>query len=182
MNQKILMPLLFALLLFSCDKHEHAAADNESHTHADTTAVYVSSDEGKEWNIHGVTITGKILSEQSNGEYSVIITETPPQSGPPRHVHSHEDELFYVLKGTYEFYCGDEIIEAKEGDFVRLPKGIPHGFINTDTLPGITMNTITPGGFEGYFNEMAELASNNALSKPKIDSLAQKYGMKFIEK
>jgi len=109
------------------------------------------------------------MSSQTNGEYSVILTETPPNGGPPKHVHAHEDELFYILQGTFLFHCGDQQIEASQGDFIRLPKGIPHSFVNTDSNTGITMNTITPGGFENFFNEIAMASKNTSLTKHKVD-------------
>lgn len=41
-------------------------------------------------------------------------------------MHSHEDELFYVLKDRYEFYVGDSMIKASKGDLEQLPRRIPH--------------------------------------------------------
>ncbi len=130
----------------------------------------------------GVKIVGKILSSQTNDEYSVIISETPPNQGPPLHVHKNEDELFYILKGNYVFNCGSEKIEAKEGDFIKLPRGIPHTFVNMDSVVGITMNTITPGGFENFFNETSKESKENKLTKNKIDSIANKYGVSFVKR
>ncbi len=43
----------------------------------------------------------------------------------------------------------------KQVDFIKLPKGITYNFTNTDTLPDITISTITPGGFENFFNEIS---------------------------
>ncbi|MEW7278599.1 cupin domain-containing protein [Aquimarina sp. 2201CG1-2-11] len=122
------------------------------------------------------------MSDQTDGEYSVIVTETPPNGGPPMHVHTHEDELFYVLKGNYTFLYGNEVIYAKQGDFIRLPKGVPHRFINKDTITGVTMNTITPGGFENFFIEISKYSEAGTLSKPVIDSIAGKYGIEFLKK
>ncbi len=176
MNIKhILFLTLISVLSFCCKK-------THSHSHNNTQPIYVSSDEGEQWNLLGVKITGKIISSQSNGEYSVIVTETPPEGGPPLHVHTNEDELFYILKGKYRFFCGDKKIDAKQGDFIRLPRGIPHRFVNTDSITGITMNTITPGGFEKFFSEMAEASKNGRPSKTIVDSIAKKYGVKFVKK
>ncbi|WP_440880551.1 cupin domain-containing protein [Tenacibaculum sp. C7A-26P2] len=144
--------------------------------------IHVKSEQGEEWNVLGVKIVGKILSSQTNDEYSVIISETPPNQGPPLHVHKNEDELFYILKGNYVFNCGSEKIEAKEGDFIKLPRGIPHTFVNMDSVVGITMNTITPGGFENFFNEISKESKENKLTKNKIDSIANKYGVSFVKR
>lgn len=147
-----------------------------------TKAFHVAADAGKDWDVFGVKITAKVMSEQTNGEYAVIVTHTPPQGGPPMHVHQFEDELFYVLKGKYEFFCGDDKIIAEEGSLVSLPRGIPHRFSNVDSVEGITMNTITPGGFEGFFEDIAQLAEGGKPARNQIDSVALLYGMQFVRK
>ena len=143
-------------------------------------AIVVAPDAGKEWNIFGVKKTGKILSKDTNGAYSVIVTETPPQAGPPPHIHENEEELFYVLKGNYLFFCGDKKIQAPEGSLVKLPKGIPHHFKNIDTIMGITINTIRPGGFENFFETIAQASKETKLTRAQIDSIAGIYKLKFV--
>lgn len=172
MTRKIAALFLLILNLYGCENHKEKAIKN----------IHVSAKKGKEWNVFGVKIIGKVLSEDTNGKYSVIITETPPNGGPPLHIHTHEDELFYVLKGNFDFFYGALKIAAKKGDFIQLPKGIPHRFINKDSITGITMNTITPGGFENFFDDIAEFSKTQTLSKPKIDSIANTYGIKFLKK
>lgn len=182
MNKKLLTTFCLALLFLGCKEVKKNSTEKESSLHQDTEKpIYVSSEKGKEWDIFGVKIIGKILSDETNGEYSVIVTETPPNGGPPKHIHSQEDELFYVLKGQFTFTCGEETIQAKEGDFVRLPRGVPHQFVNTDSTTGITMNTITPGGFDHFFMDVAELTQKGEMSRIKVDSLGKVYGVQFLK-
>ncbi|MDY8137207.1 cupin domain-containing protein [Aquimarina sp. 2201CG5-10] len=178
MTRKIVFFCFITLIGFSCKKSKEVSNLPKENTEV---PIHVSSDEGKKWNVFGVQITGKILSDQSNDEYSVIVTETPAKGGPPMHTHTHEDELFYILKGNFIFNCGDKKISAKKGDFIRLPRGIPHNFVNIDTVTGITMNTITPGGFENFFNDVAKVSKDKTLTKQKVDSLAHSYGVTFIK-
>lgn len=42
------------------------------------------------------------------------------------HKHDNEDEMFYVLTGSFEMHLRDRIIEMFEGDFIIIPKGIEH--------------------------------------------------------
>ena len=179
---QILKNLFFILLILSCYScKENKASSVTKNSETTNIPIHVSSSQGKEWDVLGVKITGKILSDQTNGDYSVIITETPSQGGPPLHVHKNEDELFYILKGNYLFNCGERKIQAKQGDFIRLPRGVPHNFINTDTIVGITMNTITPGGFEQFFEDISKSSKANTLTKHKIDSIANNYGVTFVK-
>lgn len=54
--------------------------------------------------------------------------ETVAGEEPPLHVHTTEDEIFYVLSGELEFTCADEVLPAKAGSFVFLPQGKPHTY------------------------------------------------------
>lgn len=168
--------LSFILTLYSCKQEtEH------HHPTSNSKPLIVQPNAGEVWNVFGVKITGKILSEDTDGAYSVIITNTPPNAGPPPHIHQNEEELFYILKGNYTFYCGNQIIDAPEGSLVKLPKGIPHYFKNIDTIMGITINTITPGGFENFFKTIANLSKTKKPTRQEIDSIAKLYSLKFVK-
>jgi len=181
---KIVLRSVTLLTLITLSIFSYSCKKNNSKQNNETSKelLHVKSEEGKKWNVLGVKIVGKILSTQTNNEYSVIISETQPNQGPPLHVHKNEDELFYVLKGNYVFHFGNKKIKAKQGDFIKLPRGVPHRFVNTDSIVGITMNTITPGGFENFFDEISKESKANKLTKNKIDSLANKYGVSFVKK
>jgi mannose-6-phosphate isomerase-like protein (cupin superfamily) len=42
------------------------------------------------------------------------------------HFHEHEDELFYVVKGSFVMELRDQNILLTEGDFLIVPKGVEH--------------------------------------------------------
>ena len=42
------------------------------------------------------------------------------------HHHDHEDELFYVCKGSFEMHLRDKIININEGEFLIVPRGVEH--------------------------------------------------------
>src|SRR5690242_12598548 len=42
------------------------------------------------------------------------------------HKHDHEDELFFVIKGTLLIKFKDQDITIKEGEFLIIPKGVEH--------------------------------------------------------
>jgi len=70
----------------------------------------------------------------------------------PPHYHKFEDESFYILQGEIEFHVGDEKCKAVAGDFIVLPKNVPHHFnLITETAKALLM--ITPAGFEVFFQE-----------------------------
>src|SRR5690348_14899170 len=42
------------------------------------------------------------------------------------HKHDNEDELFYVLQGSFVIEFRDKTVELKEGEFIIVPKGVEH--------------------------------------------------------
>jgi mannose-6-phosphate isomerase-like protein (cupin superfamily) len=95
----------------------------------------------------------KASAESTGGSLTLI--ESLLRSGPPRHVHDHEDESFYVLDGSLTAYCGDDVWEAGPGSFVFLPRGIPHHFTIGRSGSARVLLIVTPGGIESYFQEIS---------------------------
>ena len=42
------------------------------------------------------------------------------------HSHDHEDELFYVVRGSFSMELRDKIIVLNEGDLLIVPRGVEH--------------------------------------------------------
>ena len=42
------------------------------------------------------------------------------------HHHDHEDELFYVVKGSFEMEFEDRVETINEGEFIIVPRGVEH--------------------------------------------------------
>src|SRR5882672_8199870 len=56
------------------------------------------------------------------------IIESHTRGGAPWHVHTREDEYFYVLDGEIKVHCGETSWEAGPRSFVFLPRGTPHSW------------------------------------------------------
>jgi hypothetical protein len=58
--------------------------------------------------------------EDTNGKYALIEAIVGPGGGPPPHVHSREEEGFYILEGEITFTINGERVMATAGMFARL--------------------------------------------------------------
>ncbi len=107
---------------------------------------------------------------------SVLELELPARTfGAPPHVHSNEDEHFYVLEGEVDFLDRGEVVRAKTGSLVVLPRGYLHGFWNDTDLRARLLLIISPGEFSDFFDDVvAEIRKTHA-SDPKAigDLIAQ---------
>jgi mannose-6-phosphate isomerase-like protein (cupin superfamily) len=103
----------------------------------------------------------------------ITIIESHTDGGAPLHVHTNEDEYFYVLDGMLTVRCGDEQFEAGPRSFVFLPRGIPHEWDvigDTATLLMIT----TPGMLEEFLHEFHSAAFEQR------KEIAARYGITFL--
>jgi mannose-6-phosphate isomerase-like protein (cupin superfamily) len=126
-----------------------------------------------------VTIVVKVSGESTGGAMSVL-EEVPPLVDTPLHVHANEDELFYPLEGEHVFLVGDEEVRASPGSAVFAPRGIPHS--QRRVVPGVgrTLIVITPGGFEGFFRELAAADSAGTLGPQAYASASERYGIAWL--
>jgi quercetin dioxygenase-like cupin family protein len=86
----------------------------------------------------------------SDPAIGVLECTLSPGDEPPLHIHSREDEWFYLLDGEITFHAGDKNMRGTTGAFVYFPRGIPHTFtVESDTAHCLLINT--PGGFERMF-------------------------------
>ena len=42
------------------------------------------------------------------------------------HDHAHEDELFYIIKGSLQIEFRERIVTLNEGEMLVIPKGVEH--------------------------------------------------------
>lgn len=101
-----------------------------------------------------------VTGEETGGAYFAMEALVPQGGGPPPHIHSREDETFYLLDGRIEFMLGDETVVAGTGDFVSVPRGLVHCFRNTGTETARLVLTFTPAGIERWFEEILDRAPN----------------------
>src|SRR5919199_1158051 len=97
-----------------------------------------------------------MVGEDTYGEFTLIEEITPPQGGPPPHMHTHEDETFYVLEGELEFMVGEHTFLATTGTVIYGPRNILHAFRNVGTTTSRLCVLITPAGLEKMFEEVGE--------------------------
>jgi mannose-6-phosphate isomerase-like protein (cupin superfamily) len=59
----------------------------------------------------------------------------PPRWIAPLHLHRNDDEAWYVLEGSLCVRRGTEIVEARAGSAVFVPRGTAHTYWNSGTGP-----------------------------------------------
>lgn len=135
---------------------------------------------GRELNIVGDKISIKLTGHETGGAYCSVEEASPPQGGPPLHLHHREDESFYVLEGDYEFQIGDRQFRVDPGAFLFGPRGTPHAFKNVGTKMGRVLVVVSPPGLEKFFEEADQLGRAGPPPVEKLIELASKYELEFL--
>jgi quercetin dioxygenase-like cupin family protein len=127
------------------------------------------------------------VGEDTGGKYALWEAVVPPGGGPPPHVHSREEEGFYVLEGEITFQIGGERLVAGAGTFANMPVGTPHSFKNEADRPARMLISVAPAGLERMFFEVGQPVEQGATTaapptKEEIDKLltvAPRYGVEI---
>ena len=126
-------------------------------------------------------------SEDTNGKYALWEALVPAGGGPPPHVHSLEEEGFYVLEGEITFTIGNQRLIASAGMFANMPVGTSHSFKNEGDKPAKMLISIAPAGLEKMFFEVGVPVPPGATTaapptKEEIEKLlaaAPRYGIEI---
>lgn len=134
---------------------------------------------GDRLRVLGDEYTIQLGAEATGGAYALVETLCNPGGGTPLHVHSREDEAFYILDGEIEFRLGDQFVTATAGMALHAPRNVPHYFANRTNSPARLLVTMLPGGGEAMFYELASLPPG----PPDMDALLEitrRYGIELI--
>lgn len=118
----------------------------------------LASQEGEHHWFLGALLTLKVTGDQTAGGLTVVEARQPRGHGSALHVHSRDDELFYVLEGEIRLQVGDGMQTLTPGMLGFGPRGVKHSFIVTsDGARQLVMTT--PAGFEDLVRSLGDPAS-----------------------
>lgn len=128
------------------------------------------------------------MGDDTNGKYATWEAIVPPGGGPPPHVHSREEESFYILEGEIAFQVGGQRHIARAGMFANMPVGMPHSFKNESNTTAKMLISVAPAGLEKMFFEFGVPLADGATTalpptKQEIEKLmlvAPKYGIELM--
>ena len=113
-----------------------------------------------------------ISGDETDGKMAVFEEIVPPGTGPPRHTHRSQLEVFHIIEGSIRFEVNGKLFERGTGAAAAVPAGAVHAFRNIGTTPAVIHFEMLPAGnSEEAFDRMAtgEIGDLNAFF--------EKYGM-----
>lgn len=93
-----------------------------------------------------------------------------------------------MVEGELEIVLGDYTYSARVGDFVHMPRNVPHRFQNRSAKPARESLSFTSGGGEQLFMEIGKSAAEPGAEPPAVTAeeirrardAAGRYRMKWL--
>jgi mannose-6-phosphate isomerase-like protein (cupin superfamily) len=140
-------------------------------TTKELTKTHLSTAEAERADFPGLQNRFLLRAKRTGGRFGLVEHTIAPRAlAAPMHTHRNEDEYSYVLSGRIGAVVGEEEIEAGPGELLVKPRGVPHAFWSATDEETRVLETITPGGFEQYFADIAPILS--APGEPDFAALA----------
>ncbi len=131
--------------------------------------------------VPGESMVFKLTGDETGGALDYFIITVAPNIGPPLHSHHNQEEAFHFIKGRFKVQIGEDTTICESGDFVYIPAGTPHAFVNISSEPGEFITVFTPGGMDKFFEEFGPMMSSSGPpDQEKIIALMEKHGMTLL--
>jgi quercetin dioxygenase-like cupin family protein len=137
---------------------------NERQSSGGRSGFKIDSGEGR---LHGhIKLKGvnsniidlKVSGKDTNGDLAIFEqTSISKGRGTPLHVHYFQDEIFYIINGEYYFQVGDSKHKLTTGDYIFLPRKVPHAWTQVSEKGKMTITFQPAGKMEDFFLSMSGL-------------------------
>ena len=128
----------------------------------------------------------RLSGADTGGAYCLLEASLAPGEDVPRHVHTREDETYYVLSGELEATVGGEVFVLKAGDCLMAPRDIPHQLRNPGNTENHYLLMFSPPGFDEFLRVTAAAPGNAAfpaefipVAVHNVREVAADYGIFF---
>lgn len=143
--------------------------------------------DGKQIALVGDRYTFLLTGKETNGEFALLDFFVPPGGGPPPHLHTREDEVFYVLEGELTVNVNGTPVVLKAGETAHAVKNVRHFFRNESSAPVRFLCLVVPAGLEEFFAEVGDpLNPDGSIPAPGPDQIgriieaAPRYGVQIF--
>jgi len=127
----------------------------------------------------GLDLKVFLTTEATGGAISVLMGWHKPGEGAPDHVHFDQEEMFFIIEGTYELTVGGQTSTAGPGTIVFVPRNTVHRFKNVGDTTACMLDWSLPGGQDHYFKAISELAAGGSNGE-KVMEINKKFHTDFL--
>jgi quercetin dioxygenase-like cupin family protein len=129
--------------------------------------------------VNSNVIDVKVSGSDTDGDLAIFEQTSVSQGrGTPLHLHTSQDEVFYVLEGSYLFQVGEDRHTLNVGDSIFLPRNVQHAWTQISSK-GKMIVTLQPAGkLENFFVTIAGI--DHEPSQAEVKKMFEDNEMKII--
>ncbi len=142
-------------------------------------ATIVTPEQAEPIKPFGLDMKVLLTTEATRGAISVIMGWHKPGEGPPDHVHFNQEEVFFIVEGTYELTVGDRTSTVGPGTIVFIPRNVVHRFRNVGAATACMLDWSLPGGQDQYFKAISDLAASDGFTGEKALEISEQFDTHF---
>ena len=135
--------------------------------------------EGRLIDLGGFSMSVKATGDETDGAFTLLEADEPPNFGPPLHIHHGIAEAFYVLDGEYIIFMKDDEFRCPAGSFIFIPAETPHGF-RVGNVSSRKLNLYLPASMVGYFDDLSEAMKKGQADPERLSEIAARHSLEII--
>lgn len=99
----------------------------------------------------------KVSTKDTNGDLTIFEYTGNEKGGPPLHIHPNQDEIFFIMSGSFLFKVGEEQFTLSTGDTIFLPRNVPHTWAQLSEQGKMYFQFQPSGKMEDFFRVLGAL-------------------------
>lgn len=121
-----------------------------------------------------------LRSVDSPSQMSAMVVDVPPGGFVPAHLHTKEEEGYFVLEGELTLTIGEDTRTLAAGDFGHvLPRTI-HGYANTSSAPVRFLAWTVGGPIDEFFEAMSQNVKRMPQDAPAMAEITARFGVQMM--
>ena len=169
-----------------------SSLDSVSHTQdvagTQDVAVHAAASAGAATWAMGSLFERLVRACDTGGQLGVSVVTQPSGAASPLHAHTREAEAWYVLDGEMTYVAGTETFRMVAGDFIYLPRNVPHAFRVTGGRSARFLALSLPGQLLDLYDEVGASALERRLPNGGVPAaeiarwceISGRYGIRVV--
>lgn len=117
-----------------------------------------------------------VRGNETDNRFTIIEGLVYENEGARNHYHMYEDETFFLLNGTLQFYVGGNQFCAEAGTTVFVPRNVSQSVRNLNSKPVHVQILFSPAGREHFLEKISVVHDQRPINTTAAAALLKEYG------
>ncbi|CAF0985274.1 unnamed protein product [Adineta steineri] len=118
-----------------------------------------------------------VRGNETVNQFTIVEGIVYINEGAGNHYHMREDETFFVINGTLQFYVNGDQFCAQAGTTVYIPRNASQSLRNLNTKPVHIQILFAPSGIENYLEKITPIFDSQSINFTQANEIAASYGI-----